>query len=291
MRLIYGPKVYLVGRQEVVKEELQRFLDDHEFSEWTTDSPSDAETLVEVAARSCYQAFKRGRPHKEHLENILASSHGSVTEHAVWSLMVTDVSRSLSLELLRHRAGLSPSQLSQRYVDESVAEYVVPPDLQDEVKAAESLFYRSWVDPEFSEYECRVLLESDYLTDEERAGVNFIRPLVVSHGSYQYLSEYMTNKAMRLGMDGTSGRKFARQSSRAVLPNASETKLFLTVNARAARHICELRASRHADPEIRILAYNIWRVLKVEAPNLFGDYTETTLPDGTTELTTPNRKV
>ena len=88
-----------------------------------------------------------------------------------------------------------------------------------------------------------------------------------------------------------AGVALARQAARSVLPNATETKIFVTANARALRHFIEMRASRHAETEIRQLAVQVLRVMQQEAPNLFGDYTLTALPDGTFEATTPHRKV
>ena len=76
-----------------------------------------------------------------------------------------------------------------------------------------------------------------------------------------------------------------------MLTNATETKITVTANARAYRHFFEQRASRFAEPEIRKLAHKIWAVLVNEAPNLFGDYVENKLEDGTVELTTPYKKV
>src|SRR5256885_2727034 len=67
------------------------------------------------------------RATREYLENIKKQGHGSVLEHADYSLLLEGVSRSLTHELVRHRAGFAYSQLSQRYVDESDANFVVPP--------------------------------------------------------------------------------------------------------------------------------------------------------------------
>src|SRR5579864_1703260 len=125
------PKVYLLGRQAVVQDELARFLND-EGMVFTTDTSVAAEILNEVAGRSCYMSFGKGRKsNQEYLENILSSKHGSVLEHAVWNLLITGVSRALTHELVRHRAGFGYSQLSQRYVDEGDARYVVPPLYQE----------------------------------------------------------------------------------------------------------------------------------------------------------------
>jgi thymidylate synthase (FAD) len=76
-----------------------------------------------------------------------------------------------------------------------------------------------------------------------------------------------------------------------VLPNATETKIFVSANARALRHFIEMRASRHAEVEIRKLAVGVLRIMMKEAPNLFRDYELVPLPDGTFEASTPHRKV
>src|SRR6516162_7926333 len=127
VRVIREPGVYLVGRQVVAEETLDRFLSDHGVS-WQTDTEVAAEHLTEVAGRVCYMSFAKPRPggNKVYLDHILEVGHGSVLEHAVWNFVITGVSRTLTHELVRHRAGWAYSQLSQRYVDEAVAEYVEP---------------------------------------------------------------------------------------------------------------------------------------------------------------------
>ena len=89
----------------------------------------------------------------------------------------------------------------------------------------------------------------------------------------------------------TTRRKAARQAARSVLPNATETKIFLTGNARALRHFLEMRGSSFAEPEIRKLAAAVLDVLQKDSPNLFGDYEKKPLPDGTFELVTQFKKV
>src|SRR5215470_14432681 len=128
---ITKPKVYVLGRQVVEEDELARFLND-EGMLFSTDTSLAAEVLAEVAGRTCYMSFGKGRKsNQEYLENILSSKHGSVLEHAVWNVLITGVSRALTHELVRHRAGFAYSQLSQRYVDEGDAHYVVPPLYQE----------------------------------------------------------------------------------------------------------------------------------------------------------------
>jgi thymidylate synthase (FAD) len=257
MRVLREPAVYVLGRQQVSTQELDRFLADHGVS-WQTDTDVAAEHLVETAGRVCYMSFLRPRPggNEAYIGHILEVGHGSVLEHAVWNLLFTGVSRSLTHELIRHRAGFGYSQLSQRYVDESVAEYVEP-----DVIAEDPELHQLWLDA-----------------------------IGHAHQAYVRLTEMLQAK-FKDEPDRTLRRKLARQAARSVLPNATETKIFVTANARALRHFIELRGSRHAEPEIRKLAIAVLRLLQQEAPHLFGDYELVPLPDGTLEANTAHRKV
>jgi thymidylate synthase (FAD) len=86
-------------------------------------------------------------------------------------------------------------------------------------------------------------------------------------------------------------KKRARQAARAVLPNCAETKIVVTGNARAWRHFVEMRGSGSADVEIRRLAAAVLRLLRDEAPHMFGDMQLVPQPDGTDTVETPNSKV
>lgn len=257
IKIVREPTVYLLGRQVTDDAALERFLADHGVS-WESDTEVAGEYLTEVAGRVCYMSFAKPRPggNKVYLEHILEVGHGSVLEHAVWNFLFTGVSRSLTHELIRHRAGFGYSQLSQRYVDESVAEYVEPDCIAE--------------NPELH----RIWLEA----------------VSQSHQAYMKLTERLM-ESFKDEPDRTLRRKLARQAARSVLPNATETKIFVTANARALRHFIELRGSRHAEVEIRKLAVGVLRIMQQEAPNLFGDYELVALADGTHEAVTSHRKV
>lgn len=111
MKVISDPKVYLMGKQMIDDGTLDQFLKDHGVS-WQSDTEVAGEYLTEVAGRVCYMSFAKPRPGGNHayIEHILEVGHGSVLEHAVWSFVFTGVSRSLTHELVRHRArhGLFP---------------------------------------------------------------------------------------------------------------------------------------------------------------------------------------
>jgi thymidylate synthase (FAD) len=85
----------------------------------------------------------------------------------------------------------------------------------------------------------------------------------------------------------TLRRKRARQAARAILPNATETRIVVTGNYRAWRHFIEMRATEHADVEIREVAIEVLRQLQGVAPNVFADFTISILDDGTEVATSP----
>lgn len=256
MKIVRRARAYLVGRQIMNDAEVERFLRDHEAS-WETDTEVGAEALCEIAGRVCYMSFGKGRrTNRDYLGNIIQMQHGSVLEHAVWSFLLCGVSRSFTHELVRHRAGFGYSQLSQRYVDESTADFVEPDCISQ--------------DPELH----KVWLEA----------------IEHAHAAYCKLVDGLAQK-FESEPAPTLRRKLARQAARSVLPNATETKIFVTGNARAWRHFIELRANEHAEAEIRAVAVQILRVLQQEAPNLFGDYHVERLPNGDEVAHTEHRKV
>jgi thymidylate synthase (FAD) len=258
LHIIHEPKVYLLGRQVVDEEALNTFLSDHDVSKWTTDTEVGGEKLIETAGRVCYMSFQKPRPggNKAYIGHILEVGHGSVLEHAVFNLLFTGVSRSLTHELVRHRAGFGFSQLSQRFVDESECSFVEP-----EIIAADPELHRIWLEA-----------------------------IEVSQAAYRELADRLTEKFKEIP-DKTSRRKKAREAARSILPNATETKIFVTANGRALRHFIEMRGDVAADVEIRRLAIAVCKLLQKVAPNLFGDYTVFDVREGGQAVTTEHRKV
>jgi thymidylate synthase (FAD) len=268
VKVLTEPAVYLVGKQIVQPDVLAQFLGDHGVN-WNSDSEVPAEVLSETAGRLCYMSFAKPRPggNSAYLHHIKEVGHGSVLEHGVWNMVLTGLSRSLTHELVRHRAGWGYSQLSQRYVDESVAEYVEP-----DIIAGDAELHAIWLDA------------------VQHAHAAYVK---LADGLNKKLADPATATAAMLPPDAdrTLRRKTARQAARSVLPNATETKIFVTANARALRHFFEQRGSSAAEPEIRKLANAMLVVLQADSPNLFGDYERHPLPDGTFEIKTRFPKV
>lgn len=205
---------------------------------WIGES-TDGERLAEYAGRLCYMSQRNpaSRSTREYLENIKKQGHGSVLEHANYSLLVEGVSRSLTHELVRHRAGLAFSQLSQRYVDESQANFVVPPAIigDDALRTA-------------------------WQTQVESAQTAYVALVEQLMGRYAWVG------------DKVHRRKMSREAARGVLPNSTETKIVVTANARAWRTLLELRASEGAELEIRRWAVMTIHTLQHEAPAFFSDF-------------------
>ena len=183
---------------------------------------------------------------------MLSSKDGSVFEHVNYGFIITGVSRSLTHELVRHRTGFAYSQRSQRYVDETEGSFVVPPALAASREGIEAA--RNVLDNALS-----------------KAADSYVELV-------KALEETLPRDLFELNTDR---RKAIRQAARSVLPNATETKIFVTANVRALRHFIEMRGAIFADWEIRYLAIEMLRILKKEAPLLFGDFTIETLPDNT----------
>jgi thymidylate synthase (FAD) len=286
-----------VGRLSVDDVALAGFLSDEGVETWTTDAEEAGSKLVEVAGRLCYKSYARPRPggNASYIGHILEVGHGSVIEHAVYNFIITGVSRSFTHELVRHRAGFAYSQRSQRFCDESDLAVVGPVALLAEIEAAR-LFVSRWFTggATYREAEAQVYLSKLSLTPAEEIGLRWLAQMESSRDAYAQLSDYLMNReanaycvARRVvitdGMDydpvrfvqpedRTGLRKKAREAARSVLPNATETQIFVTLNARAARHFIEMRGDESADAEIRRVALAMLRILQAESPAIFSDY-------------------
>lgn len=259
-------RVYLVSRPSVDWEQVAAFLEDEgvpPIPESIRAGADDSTAVVEISARLCYMSYGRGRRDIESfVNNLLSSKDGSVFEHVNYGFVFTGVSRSLTHELVRHRAGFAYSQRSQRYVDESDGFFVVPPAIAGEGDAG------------------------------EEAMAIFAKAMTDASISYDKLVN-----ALEVGLPGDmfesarDRRKAIRQAARSVLPNATETKIFVTGNVRAWRHFVEMRGANTADWEIRELALSVLELLQREAPLLFGDFSIGELQDGTRTATPAHSKV
>ena len=221
---------------------------------WETDADG-GEALAEFAGRACYQSWSKPNPstatNAGYLRHILEVGHLSVLEHGSVTFYLTGISRSLTHELIRHRH-FSYSQLSQRYVPERDA----------------------------------AMVEPEVIADDPGLHAKFLAATEAAVTAYTELLEGLEKKFADVEV-ATLRRKQARQAARALLPNATETRIVVTGNYRAWRHFIAMRASEHADIEIRALAIACLRELDRVAANAFADFEITTLPDGTEVASSP----
>lgn len=214
---------------------------------WETDADG-GEALAEFAGRACYQSWSKPNPRTAtnagYLRHLLEVGHLSVLEHGSVSFYISGISRSCTHELIRHRH-FSYSQLSQRFVRENDANVVIPPAI----------------------------------AGDERLEALFAKATEASRGAYAELLGALEEK-LADEPNGPVRNKQARQAARSVLPNATETRVVVSGNYRAWRHFVEMRATEHADVEIRQVAVECLRQLQAAAPNVFGDFEIVTLSDG-----------
>lgn len=222
--------------------------------DWSTDAEG-GQALAEFAGRACYQSWSKPNPatatNAGYLAHILEVGHLAVLEHGSVSFYLTGVSRSLTHELIRHRH-FSFSQLSQRYVPDDDAAVVAPPVVAG--------------DPELEALLVKAAEASRQAYEELLAGL-------------EAKFADAPNASLR--------RKQARQAARSVLPAATETRLVVTGNYRTWRHFIGMRATEHADVEIRQLAIECLRQLQGVAASVFGDFQIATMADGSEIATSP----
>jgi thymidylate synthase (FAD) len=266
-----SPGVVLLSRPNTNVAGLEGFLEGFDpnlrFTEYLDDPTElpDSTQLCKTAGQSCYMSFGPRRTTNEnaaaYIERLTSAGHGSVLEHSSFSLLLYGISRSVTHELVRHRAGASFSQVSQRYVSGSVLRFVERPEYQEDPDLHR--LFEERVDRAAAEYEAM----AELLLERQEGGASMLT------------ADYRTD-----------ARKKVQQTARSLLPNETEAPMVFTANVRALRHIIEMRADAHAESEIRNLALRIFLSLRTVDPILFGDYELGGLPDGTYTVSTKNRK-
>ncbi len=247
-----GPKLFLVGRPAFDDSYFLQFLDSERETWHKTEEASLPENIVEVAGRLCYMSFGTKQFRKcngDYIQNLIKQGHESVLEHVNWSFILTGVSRAFTHQLVRHRVGFSFSQLSQQYHDENNASFVLP----------------------------NIIARFPHLTELWSNSVNEAK------NAYQKLLTLLESEAfLKLSpLEKKEFKRAVRTAARSVLPNATETKIFITANARAIRHFLAIRGGIPGDEEMRIVSALILSTLSREAPVLFSDFTVENMSDGT----------
>lgn len=201
------------------------------------------EAVVATAGKLCYSksdikslADKQTEESINKFVDMLSSlGHESPIEHISFTFGIEGVSRACTHQLVRHRLA-SYSQQSQRYVDLSETyKYITPPAIKEDEELLE--LYEKANDEIF--------------------------------GFYKELSNKLENKYIEEGMKEKDAKKRAIEDARYILPNACETKIIVTMNARELLHFFKERCCNRAQWEIREVANQMLDLCLEVAPTVF----------------------
>lgn len=245
-----NPKVYLVGKTELIHSGLDEYLRDIGGPDWHPHSKvSGGENIIEAFGRMCYrswQPYDESKPeatnpnvtrvrqgNDKYIGHVLESKHGSILEHVSLNFIVHNCSRVFTHELVRHRAGTAFSQESLRYVRLDDIRFWIPPEAKNNPEA-ESLFLEAIGYMESCQKKLSAIFGIDKLKD---FGVK----------------KKLTSMFRRLAGDGLA------------------TSIGFTANLRALRHTIAMRTAEGAEEEMRIIFDEIAQICQREYPNVFQD--------------------
>jgi thymidylate synthase (FAD) len=243
-----SPEVFLIARPSIDVDGMRGYLRGVGGESWlerrlgeADGEPNGGELLVEFGGRACYRSWEPGlnpnvtkvrTDQREYFANILRSAHGSVLEHANYSLAIRNCSRVFTHELIRHRAGSAFSQESLRYVRLADIGFRVPPALEPVREQVLSIVEQ---------------LEEFQVSAAKELGID-------EQGVPFHVKKEVTSALRRLAPLGLS------------------TDIVWTANARTLRHVIEMRTAEGAEEELRLVFDKIARMMQAEAPGLFQDF-------------------
>lgn len=264
MKIYDRPNVILVTRPSINLDGVRALLGEYHLAldDWQQDAKdAEGDSIPELMGRLCYGSFgpRQGRVGAhDYIGNILRGGHGSVLEHACWGFVVCRASRGFTHQMVRHRAGFAFSQESQHFIRYST---------EGEANAPEAAVCVTGI-PEDLQEQTRVACE-----DAVSAYARLWRDLRAQFP------------------DDAKVKKVVSGTTRGLLPNALESRIGITANARSLRHFCELRGTPDNTLEIRLVACDIASIMLSEAPAIFQDFAIIDGEDGYPVVTSIYRKV
>ncbi len=208
------------------------------------------EKTVAAAAKMCYAAADvdtvmdglTDEKVANFVDMLSEIGHESPIEHASFTFAIEGVSRALLAQITRHRIA-SYSVQSQRYVAEKNFEYVLPPEIEANEQAKEI-----------------------FLNNMQRSHEDYLKITEILSSKYfdEFVAEGCDEKEAK-----RKAQKKAIEDARFVLPNACDTKMIATFNARSLINFFNHRCCNRAQWEIRDLAIQMLKLVKEVAPNLF----------------------
>ncbi len=210
----------------------------------------DCEKIVAAAAKLCYSSSEidgilNGLDEEKttaFIDKLMSMGHESPIEHVSFTFGIEGVSRSLLAQFTRHRIA-SYSVKSQRYVNEGKFEYITPPEIECNPEA-KKLFEEAMADDLKKYNEISDILFKKHYADMLGQGISEKRAKSVAE-------------------------KKAIEDARYILPNACETKMIATFNARSLLNFFNHRCCERAQWEIRDMATKMLMLVKEVAPTLF----------------------
>ena len=238
-------QIYKVAETRICTSGLSDFLSSIGTPEWTTDAASSTEKLIEVAGKLCYMSFDTKlnknltrvgmRNNEEYLQGgLIKTRHGSVLEHASVTFIFLNISRVVTHELVRHRAGTAFSQLSGRYVRAHEIEMSECPSIIKDNTEAYGHYQAAIISAE----QCMQKMVATFNLDECK--------------DFDF-------------------KKKATSAIRRIVGNGQANHIMFTANMRALRHIIEMRTSAGAEEEIRKLFNKVFTICSKDYPAIFKD--------------------
>ncbi len=208
------------------------------------------ENIIASAAKLCYSPSTidevRGALTAEKaasfVEMLSEIGHESPIEHASFTFGIEGVSRALLAQITRHRIA-SFSVQSQRYVAEHSFEYVTPPEIAEVPEALE--IFEKAMKQDLENYEA-------------------LSAILSAKHKQEFLAAGDDEKTA-----SRKAEKKAIEDARFVLPNACDTKMVVTMNARSLLNFFRHRCCNRAQWEIKAVADEMLRLVCEVAPNLF----------------------
>lgn len=210
----------------------------------------DCEKIVAAAAKLCYSSSEINgildgldkEKTTAFIERLMSMGHESPLEHITFTFGIEGVSRSLLAQFTRHRIA-SYSVKSQRYVNEGKFEFITPPEIEAEPEAK------------------KLFLEA---MEDDVAKYNAISEILFKKHYDAMIKDGVSEKKAK-----TAAEKKAIEDARYILPNACETKMIATFNARSLLNFFNHRCCERAQWEIRDMANKMLELVKGAAPTIF----------------------
>lgn len=236
------------------------------------------EEVVAQAAKLCYSPvgvdgiMEKLTPEKieKFVDHLATIGHESPLEHVNFTFAIEGISRVTTHQLVRHRLA-SYSQQSQRYVKLEQFEYIIPPEIAKD-SYARTIFVKHMEDSQKAYDELVDVLIENKLDKKYPTWIEDTEEKYMSLSSEEQLqlNQNIRNLWAKNNKKAYSAiEKEAIEDARYVFPNACETKIVMTMNARSLLHFFNVRCCNRAQWEIRAMADEMLKECKKVAPTLF----------------------